>query len=66
MMNQEIADILERQLTYAQTQADQAELVVTRSSSFSTSSFNQKTDKLSINQGQSVGGSHHQKWPCGN
>lgn len=54
-MNQEIADILERQLTYAQTQADQAELVVTRSSSFSTSSFNQKTDKLSINQGQSVG-----------
>jgi len=54
-MNQEIADILERQLTYAQTQADQTELVVMRSSSFSTSSFNKKTDKLSINQGQTVG-----------
>ena len=54
-MNQEIADILDRQLSYAQTQADQAELVVMRSSSFSTSSFNQKTDKLSINQGQTVG-----------
>ena len=54
-MNQEIADILERQLAYAQTKSDQGELVVMRSSSFSTSSFNKKTDKLSINQGQTVG-----------
>ena len=49
-MNQEIADILERQLAHIQKKADQGELVVMRSSSFSTSSFNQKTDKLSINQ----------------
>ena len=54
-MNAEISNILENNLSYAKTQADQAEIVLTKGTSFSTSSFNGKTDKLAINQGNTVG-----------
>jgi len=54
-MNPEIQQTLEKSLEYAKLNADQAEIILTKGTSFSTSSFNGKTDKLSINQGNTVG-----------
>ena len=54
-MNQEINNLLEKNIEYAKLNADQAELILTKGTSFSTSSFNGKTDKLSINQGNTLG-----------
>ena len=54
-MNTEIQQTLEKRLEYAKINSDQAEIVLTKGTSFSTSSFNGKTDKLSINQGNTVG-----------
>ena len=54
-MNPEINNLLEKNIEYAKLNADQAELILTKGTSFSTSSFNGKTDKLSINQGNTLG-----------
>lgn len=54
-MNAEIQNTLEKGLEYAKLNADQAEIILTKGTSFSTSSFNGKTDKLAINQGNTVG-----------
>ena len=53
-MNTEIQHTLEKGLEYAKLNSDQAEIVLTKGSRFSTSSFNGKTEKLSINQGNTV------------